>query len=673
MTEEIGRKLAALREQIRHHDRKYYLEAQPEIPDVEYDRLMRQLQDLERQHPELITADSPSQRLGDEPLPHLSQITHRLPMLSIENTYDLKELVEFGRRAEKTLGRTAEWVVELKIDGVAVAIVYEQGLLAQAVTRGNGTTGDDITHNVRTIHDVPLRLAGTDWPSRLELRGEVYMTHDDLAKLNRQQLAAGLEEYANTRNVTAGSIRLLDSRLCAGRNLRVFAHGVGYCEGPIADNHMNFLDSLARWGLKPTPHVRLFPSIDAVAAGIDPILADLHELDFEVDGLVVKLNRFADREELGTRSKSPRWVAAYKWERYESTSILESIEVQIGKSGTITPVARLRPVELAGSTVSRATLHNAEEVSRKDIRVGDTVVVEKAGKIIPRVVRVDTSLRPADSQPWVFPTHCPECATPLVRDEGGVFIRCPNSSCPAQLREKIRYFASRPAMDIEGLGDRIVAQLVNSGLVRSCGDLYRLTVEQLENLDRIGRRSGENLVAAIQASRTRGLERLLPALSIRHVGTTVAASLARAFGNLDRLAAASLEEISAVDDVGKIIATSLTQFLASRAGRETIEELRSAGVSFDAVTATTKPVGNRLEGKTLVVTGTLEKFTRDEIHELIRQQGGKTSTTVSSKTDYLVAGSDAGGKLEKARRLGIEILSEAEFGELLAGSGPPPS
>jgi len=670
MSDKVRGEIESLRQEVRRHDRLYYTDATPEISDLQYDRLMKRLQELEAAHPEFLTADSPTQRVGEQPVSHLDQVTHRVPMLSIENTYELPELVHFGQRAEKELGGPAEWVVELKIDGVAVAIVYEQGQLVQAVTRGNGQVGDDVTHNIRTIREVPLRLSGDDWPDRLEIRGEVYMTNHDLSLLNERRVAAGEELYANTRNVTAGSIRLLDSKICAERNLRVFSHGVGFCEGLNVAKHTDFLAALQRWGLKPTPNVVSFPSIQACVDGIESILESVTELDFEVDGLVIKLNDFAQRERLGARSKSPRWVAAYKWERYEETTVLESIEVQIGKAGTITPVANLKPVELAGTTVSRATLHNAEEITRKDIRVGDTVVVEKAGKIIPRVVRVETHLRPANSQVYKFPTECPECKTTLVQDEGGVYIRCPNNDCPAQVRERIRYFASRPAMDIEGLGEKLVGQLVDSGMVRTYGDLYLLTADQLQSLERMGKKSSENVIAAIQETRSRGMERLLPALSIRHVGTTVSRILARSFGTIDAVMAATPEQLAEVDEVGEIIAHSLHGFFSSRQGRIVIEDLRSCGVSLAASqSAAPTPVSDQLAGKTLVVTGTLITYTRDQIHELIRQHGGKTSSSISSKTSYLVAGSDAGSKLEKAQKAGVKVLTEAEFEQLLKGPG----
>lgn len=652
--------------EIRHHDRLYYVQARPEISDLQYDRLMQRLQQLEEKHPELRRADSPTQRIGDEPIPELQQHAHRLPMLSIDNTYSIDELRAFGQRTIKSLEvDQAEWVVELKVDGVAASITYEEGILVRALTRGNGTVGDDITHNVRTLRDVPLRLDTDDPPSILEVRGEIYMTNAELVRLNEHQAEKQLPAYANTRNVAAGSIRLLDSRICAERNLRMFCHGNGLCQGTRSDNHMDFLQEIGEYGLVPTPHVKKFDQFDGVVDYCDTVIGEVHDLDFEVDGLVVKLNRFDQRDQLGARSKSPRWLAAYKWEKYEAVTRLNSIEVQIGKTGAITPVANLEPVELAGTTVSRASLHNAEEIERKDIRIGDTVIVEKAGKIIPHIVRVEKHLRKSGTPPWPFPEHCPECNTELIKDEGGVYIRCPNFDCPAQLRERIRYFATRDAMDIEGLGDKLVIQLVDEGLVTNCGDLYRLAAGQVAALPRMGQRSADKLIAAIETSKTRGLARLLNALSIRHVGSTVARVLARHFGDIEKLAAASIEELAAVDEVGDIIAESVYSFFDNQSGRDLVADLDSLGLDMTEQSAILDSASQVLEGKTLVVTGTLQNRTRDEMHQLIQQHGGKTTSSVSSKTDYLIAGEKAGSKLAKAEKLGVPVLGEADLEQLL--------
>ena len=665
MSAQVETEIARLRREIREHDRRYYVEAQPSISDLEYDRLMRRLEELERKHPESITADSATQRVGDQPVAHLTPVEHRTPMLSIGNTYSLAELASYGRRVQKLASdETIEWVVELKIDGVAVAITYEEGLLVRAATRGNGRIGDDITHNIRTVLGVPLRLSGKSPPRLLEVRGEVYMTNSDLVKLNQRREKQGAEPYANTRNVAAGSIRLLDARICAERRLRLFCHGVGAVEGLKSDNHRDFLAEIASYGLPATPRVQTFADWNAAVAHCEELVEQLHELDFEVDGLVLKVNRFAQRERLGSTSKSPRWVIAYKFEKYEAVTRVNAIRVQIGKTGAITPVADLEPVQLAGTIVSRASLHNAEEIERKDVRVGDTVVVEKAGKIIPHIVRVEKHLREGSPAKFPFPTHCPGCGAALVKDEGGVYIRCPNLHCPAQVKERIRYYASRNAMDIEGLGDKLVEMLINDGLVKDYADLYRLELDPLVTLERMGKKSSENLLQAIEASKSRGLERLLNALSIRHVGTRVATILAQHFRDMDRLMQAGRQELSEVNEIGPIIAASVHDYFQAEYGRQTVASLRAAGVEMEAITEA-PPARGPLVGKTLVVTGSLSKYTRDEIEALIARHGGHAASSVSKKTDYLVAGEKAGSKLAKAQQLGVPVLSEDDFEALL--------
>jgi len=654
-----------LRELIRYHDRKYYVEAAPEISDLEYDRLIDQLKQLEARHPELLVPDSPTQRVGDQPVEGLVPVRHQVPMLSIDNTYSVEELRAYGDRTAKLLkGEPIEWVVELKIDGVAISLLYENGLLIRGVTRGNGQVGDDVTHNIRTIKDVPLRLTAKDLPPVMEVRGEVYMTNSDLVRLNEQQKKKEKPAFANTRNVTAGSIRQLDPRVCAERSLRFFAHGVGQIEGLKAQTHMEFLEELRGYGIPATPHVAMFDSFEAVVEHCEKVIAILHELDFEIDGLVVKVNNFAQRERLGRTSKSPRWVIAYKFEKFEGPTRVNDIRVQVGKMGTVTPVADLEPIELAGTVVSRASLHNTDEIERKDVRVGDVVVVEKAGKVIPHVVRVEKHERKRSLPRFVFPESCPSCDTKLVRDEGGVYIRCPNPTCPAQLKERLRYYASRNAMDIEGLGDKLVDQLVDQKLVRTYGDLYRLSPDQLLTLERMGKRSSEKLLAGIEASKDRGLARLLNALSIRHVGARVATVLADRFGSIDALLDADVDTLSSTNEIGPIIAASVHRYLHSDYGQETIGDLRSVGVVMESARPA-GPVSRKLEGKTLVVTGTLEKYSRDEIEELIARHGGRAASSVSKKTDYLVVGADAGSKLDKARQLGVPILSETEFEALL--------
>jgi DNA ligase (NAD+) len=670
VSESLERKIERLRDEIRGHDRRYYVDSAPTITDREYDKLLEELRKLEAAHPELITPDSPTQRVGGEPVTSLPSVRHRVPMLSIENTYNEEELRQYGARINKLLGgEDVEWVVELKIDGVAASILYEDGRLVRGATRGDGQTGDDVTHNIRGVLGVPLRLSGRDVPKELEVRGEVYITNSDLVAINEKRQATGEPLFANTRNLAGSGIRLLDPRESAGRRLRFFAHGVGDTSELPVKTHMEFLGELAAWGLPPTPHVKCFPSFDAAVEHCHTLIQQLHELDFEVDGFVLKVNRFDQRERLGSTSKSPRWLVAYKFEKYEATTRVANIRVQIGKTGTITPVADLEPVQLAGTTVSRASLHNADEIERKDVEVGDTVVVEKAGKIIPHIVRVEKHLRPADAKAFKFPTKCPECGTKLVKDEGGVYIRCPNPTCPAQLRERIRYFASRSAMDIEGLGDKLVDQLVSKGLVKTYADLYRLNVEQLAGLERFGEKSAKNLVANIEASKTRGLARLLNALSIRHVGSRVAAVLAEHFGAMEELVAAEAGELAEVNEVGDVIAQSVYDFLHSKFGAAVIGELANAGVVMKSDRGTKKKAATGpLAGKALVVTGTLEKYSREEIEELIAKHGGRAASSVSKSTDYVVAGEKAGSKLEKAQKLGIKVIGEGEFEEMI-GAG----
>jgi DNA ligase (NAD+) len=587
-------------------------------------------------------------------------------MLSIENTYTEQELREFFTKTEKLLpGESMQWVVELKVDGVAASIRYENGLLVQAVTRGNGEVGDDITHNIRTLRGLPQRLIGENIPRVLEVRGEVYMTNADLVLLNEQRSRSGESEFKNTRNVTAGSIRLLDSKICSQRRLRFFCHGIGFCEGIQATNHMEFLEKVRALGIPTTPDVRCFANKEEAIAHCNHVVESLHELDFEVDGLVVKLNSLEQRETLGTTSKCPRWVIAYKIEKYEAVTKLLEIKTQIGKTGTVTPVGELQPVELAGTTVSRASLHNVEEIERKDIRPGDWVVVEKAGKIIPHIVRVEKHRRDGEPPKYQFPTHCPECNSELVRDAQGVYIRCVSKQCPAQWRHWLRYFVTTDCLDIEGLGEKLVNQLVDSEMVNSFGDLYALTLDKLMSLERMGKKSAENLLQGIAASKERGLSRVLNAITIRHVGQRVAQILARRFGDIDSLVAADLETIGNTNEIGPIIAKSVYDFAHSEEGVELVRQLKEAGVSLKTSAEDSVDAQGVFAGKTLVVTGSLTKYSRDEIERKIEQHGGRCSSSVSKKTDYVVAGEAAGSKLEKAQSLGIAILSEADFDALL--------
>jgi DNA ligase (NAD+) len=664
--ESIEERIESLRREIREHDRKYYVEAAPIISDREYDQLLTELKQLEQANPKLITPDSPTQRVGGEALSGLDHVRHRIPMLSMDNTYSVEELRRYGERTGKLLsGEEIAWDVELKIDGVAVALTYENGVFARGATRGDGQTGDDITHNLRTVMGVPLRLIGEELPPVVEIRGEVYMTNSDLADINAERQKKGLDLYANPRNTAAGGIKLLDPRQCAERRLRFYCHGVGYSEQLSATTHWEFLQLVRRWGVPITPLAMRFENFTAAVEHCQSVVGQLHEFDFEVDGLVLKVDRFDQREILGATSKSPRWLVAYKFEKYEATTRVNDIFITVGKSGALTPTADLEPVQIAGTTVSRVGLHNVEEIARKDVRIGDTIVVEKAGKIIPHVVRVEKHLRPDETKEFVYPTHCPVCNTKLQKDDGGVFIRCPNFSCPAQLGERLLYFAGRSAMDIEGLGEKLAYQLVEVGLVHDFADLYRLTEPQLLELERLGKKSAEKLLANIESSKSRGLARLLNALCIRHVGARVATTIAEHFGSMDALLDATEEDLSNVDEVGPVIAQSVYQFFSSQQGKAVVQKLKAAGLDMTSPLRVAKPSGGVLAGKTVVVTGVLSKYTREEIESLIEQHGGKAGGSVSKKTAFVVAGEKAGSKLAKAEQLGVQVIDEGQFERLL--------
>ena len=657
--------------EIRRHDALYYQQGAPEISDRDYDRMMRRLGELEANHPELLSIDSPTQKVGGAPIDGFITVDHRVPMLSIENAFSEAELAEFGNRVVKLIGPDpVEWVIEYKVDGVALSLIYEQGHLVRAVTRGDGRRGDDVTHNARTMRGVPLQLIGPV-PDVLEVRGEAYIGNRDFAQLQAEMTADGEEPLKNSRNATAGAIKLLDPKLCAKRKLRFFAHSVGSLEGASYATHWEFLQAIHRMGIPSVLHTSLQPDFAAAIAQTQPLMEQLHELDFEVDGIVIKVNNLNVRDQLGMTSKSPRWVIAYKWEKYEAETRVDEILISVGKTGTLTPVASLKPVEIAGTTVSRASLHNRNEIERLGVQIGDWIIVEKAGKIIPHVVRVEQHKRDGSQLPFDFPTHCPECQTAVVKEEDGVYIRCPNPACPAQLREGLRYFASRAAMDIEGLGIKLIEQLTEKGFLTSFADIYRLKDrrDELLNLERFGEKSIENLIAGVEASKTQPLWRLLTALNLRHVGTRTAQQLAERFGTMEIVAGQTEEQLSQVDEVGPVIAKSVAAFFASDYGRQIISDLRALGLNMgDAAAAAAvaaERAAGRLIGKTLVVTGTLTRFKRDEIVELIRKQGGKSAGSVSKKTDYVVAGTDAGSKLAKAEELGVTVLTEDQFLELI--------
>lgn len=670
MSESPRQEIERLRRELDRHNRLYYVDAKPEISDREFDRLLACLSQLEQAHPEFDRPDSPTHRVGGEPIAGFVTVEHRTPMLSIDNVYDEEGLREFDKRIRKGLDEPVEYALEYKIDGVAVALIYENGLLERAVTRGDGRRGDDVTHNARTIRGLPLGLTGDGpIPKVLEVRGEAYISNSDFAKIRADQQSRGEEAYANPRNLTAGSLKLLDPKLCAVRRLRFFAHGLGYSEALEASSHTEFLELLDRLGIAATPRVRTARDLEEALEQISRMTELLHELDFEVDGIVLKVNRFDQRDRLGSTSKSPRWLIAYKWEKYEASTTLDDVTFQIGRTGKVTPVAHLAPVQIAGTTVSRASLHNRDEIERLGVKIGDRVVVEKAGKIIPHVVRVEVESRTGDEREFLFPNDCPVCGTELVREADEVDFRCQNPNCPARLRETLRFFASRGAMDIDGLGVKRVEQLLDAGLVQGLADVYRLKDKQdkLLALERTGEKSVEKLLAGIEASKSRPLARLLTGLNIRHVGNRNAQVLEAEFGTLDTIMDASEETLAATNEIGPVIAHSVKGFFETPVNRSLVEDFRSLGLNLGspvapkAIASTEGP----LAGKTVVVTGTLPRLSRQEAEELVTRHGGKPSSSVSKKTDYLLAGEKAGSKLEKATSLGIEVLDEAAFRVLI--------
>ncbi len=682
-----------LRQDIRRHDRLYYVEARPEIPDRQYDQLMDELKAVEARRPELATPDSPTQRVGGQPIEGFASVEHSQPMLSIDNTYNEQQVREFDARVRKALGRDeVTYLVDPKIDGVAISLRFENGRLVLAATRGDGRRGDDITNNARTIRAIPLTLEGKPGerlPDVIEVRGEVYWPRSEFNAHNAARAAKGLEMFANPRNGAAGTLKQLDPKLVAERRLSFLAHGIGELSEPIGATASEAMAKLASWGIPANPHWTLCKNIDEVLAAIADWLTRREQVDYETDGMVVKVDDLQLREELGASSKYPRWCIAYKYETERAETHLSSVDFQVGRLGTITPVAHFDPVQLAGTCVSNASLHNFDQVERLGVRVGDTILVEKAGEIIPQVVGVLADRRPGDTKPIVPPENCPSCDKPVARDAGGVYLRCLNPECPAQIRERLEFFAGRNQMDIEGLGPAVVDQLVGAGLIQHFADLYSLNRDQLVGLDRMGEKSARNLLDGIEASKKRGLERLIAALGMRHVGGRVAEVLSRHFGDIDALASASVEDLTRVSEIGPVIAESVHAFLHSQAGMEVIDRLKAAGVvrrdgssarGFDKLT-TSRPAAEAgpkspLLGMTVVVTGMLEFFTRAGAEDAVKAAGGRPASSVSKKTHFVVVGENPGSKADKARALGVEIIDEAEFmkrlgkrPENLAGSG----
>jgi len=660
-----AQRITELREQIHHHDYLYYVEARPEVSDAEYDALMRELRELEASFPDLVTADSPTQRVAGAPTDIFKPVEHHDAMLSLDNATSPEDLREFEARIGRALPGTAfTYVCEPKIDGLGIALLYERGRFIRGATRGDGRVGEDITPNLRTIRSIPMVLRGALAAAAvLEVRGEVFMPRAEFAKLNRTLEEAGTPTFANPRNAAAGAVRQKDPAVTARRPLDIFLYHVSRADALGFSSHWDALEALRAAGFKTNPRVERCPDLDAVVAWCERLERDRDALGYDADGAVVKVESLEHQRRLGSTTHHPRWAIAFKFAARQATTLIESIEVNVGKTGALTPTAKLTPVELAGVTIRNVSLHNEDEIRRKDIRVGDTVLIERAGDVIPYVIQVVAAKRPPDSQPFTFPSACPACGGVAVRPAGEAYWRCTNSACPAQLKERLRHFGSRRAMDIEHLGDSTIEQLVDTGRVKDFADLYSLTVADVGALDRFAEKSAENLVGAIAASRTRGPARLLNALGIRLVGERVAQLLATRFGSLERIASASESELAEVHGIGEEIARSIVTFFKERANLEVIKRLQDRGVVTDSPQA---PAGPKpLAGKTLVLTGSLRNLSREAARELIERHGGRVSTSVSKKTHYVVVGEAPGSKADDARRLGVTVLDEAGLLELV--------
>lgn len=665
-----------LRERIRHHDYAYHVLDAPEISDSEYDGLMRRLIQVETDFPDLVTVDSPTQRVGGEPLDAFDQVRHRNPMMSLANAFDRDELVRYDERTRRRVGAfkgDLSYVAELKIDGVAVSLSYENGLFVKGATRGNGIIGEDVTANLRTIPTIPLRLKS---PLTVDVRGEVFMRKEPFEKLNKHREKDGLAPFANPRNASAGSLRQLDSKVTAGRPLEMYAYTFGFIEGDKPATHGDALSLMKELGFNVNPHTSLCGGIDDAISFTEIWVDKRHDLPYEIDGVVIKVNNYELYERLGQTARSPRWAVAFKFPPEQVTTVLRSIDVNVGRTGAITPMAILDPVRVSGTTVSRATLHNEEFIREKDIRIGDTVEIQKAGEIIPEVVRVLVEKRDGTERQFIMPTACPACGGDVVKPEGEAVARCINASCPAQLVEGVIHFASRACMDIDGLGEALALQLVEKELVRDVADLYTLTEKQLVGLERMGSKSARNLLDAIEFSKERGLARLLFALGIRHVGQRTAEHIADRFGDIDEIRKASADALVDVQDVGERIARSVMDFFSETKNIELIERLKRAGVKTKSEGRVTDGAGPGtdaedlvLAGKRFVVTGTLATMTRSEAEGAIKRLGGSTTSSVSGRTDYVVAGESPGSKLDRAEELGVDILDEEAFLTLINGPG----
>ena len=664
------KELNDLREQIRYHNHQYYVLDDPQISDAAYDRLFQRLLELEREHPEWVTPDSPTQRIGDKPLKSFTQVRHRRPMLSLENGFSEEDIRDFDARTKRFLGEDTplQYTVEPKIDGVAVELVYEDGKLSVASTRGDGDVGEDVTANIKTLLSVPLVLRPLTQdipiPELIEVRGEVYMEIEAFKALNIQRADKGLPGFANPRNAAAGSLRQLDPRITATRPLDMFCYGIGETRGLSLETHLEWMVAIQQMGLRVNrPHVRACRDPMEVVDYCHQLEEQRDQFPYEIDGAVIKVNRLALQDRLGQKSRSPRWAMAYKFKATQETTRIIKIDVQVGRTGALTPVAHLEPVEIAGVTVSRATLHNQEEVEKKDIREGDTVLVQRAGDVIPEVVKPITSMRTGREKPFVMPTQCPACGSQVFQREGEVVLRCPNPDCPAQIKESLKHFVSKGGMDVDGLGDKIVSQLMDKGRVREAADLYDLRFEDLMGLDKFAEKSAQNLLAAIEQSKTTTLPRFIYALGIRHVGEHVAERLAEEYESLESLQQAEEETLKAIDEIGPQIAESVVSFFSDESNQNLIRRLLKAGVHFHGLS----PVSDTpLKGKSFVITGILRSMKRSEAKERIVRKGGKVGSSVTRGTDYLVVGESPGSKLQKARDLRVSILQEEAFLRLLA-------
>ena len=660
-------KIDNLRSELNDHNYRYYVLDDPVISDAEYDRLLRELQSLEDTHPELITDDSPTQRVGALPLEGFGNIEHRIPMQSLANAMDSDELLAFHDRLIRRLGKeqAIEYIAEPKLDGLAVELVYENGQFVNGSTRGDGTTGEDITQNLKTIRAIPLalRVETQSAPALLEVRGEVFISKDDFKKLNKQQEENDKPVFANPRNAAAGSLRQLDSGITATRPLSIFCYQAGVVEGTTFETHSEFLAALQNWGFPVNPEIKILNGIEEAITFHSNLKSHRNSLPYEIDGSVIKVNNYALREELGVRSRSPRWAIAGKFKAQQETTVIEDIVLSVGRTGAVTPVAKLQPVKVGGVVVSNVTLHNQDEIDRKDIRVGDTVLIQRAGDVIPQVVKVIKEKRPSNTSPFKMTNTCPECDHDVYRPEDEVVARCQNLSCPAQVKRRIEHFVSKNAMDIDGVGEKLIDQLVEKNLVKSVDDLYHLTLDQLSELERMAEKSAKNTISAIDNSKSTTFHRFVHALGIRNVGEHVAKVLEKSFtGNIEIFMKTNAEVLEDIDEVGPIVAETIVKFWADETNVNIVNNCFKLGISLESVKNETEQI---FMGKTFVFTGSLQSITRKEGKEIIEARGGRAAGSVSAKTDYIVAGENAGSKLKKAEKLGIPVLTESEFMDLI--------